>query len=66
MGANSVLRDVFEIASLIISLAVIGLLITRSRDTVAVVSGVSDAFSGLLQTATFQGGSGFGGFNGRF
>lgn len=42
----------FEIASLIISLALISMLVSRSSQTVEVASGVSSAFGDLLSAAT--------------
>lgn len=55
------LRDLAEIASALIGVAFVGMLIINYKGTVAVASGVSDAFSGALATATFQRSS-FGNF----
>lgn len=52
-------RDVIEIASLIIGLALVGLIITRSGNTAQVIGAASRGFGDLLSVATFQGGGGF-------
>lgn len=56
MGAVS--RDIMEIASLIVGLAVLGLLITRSGNTAQVIGAASQGFGGLISVATFQNGYG--------
>jgi hypothetical protein len=48
-------RDLTEIAAAIIGLATIGLLVSNASGTSNVVSAVSNGFSGVLATATFQG-----------
>lgn len=47
-------RDLFELASLFIGVAVIALLVGHSKQTVEVASGVSSAFGGLLRLITLQ------------
>lgn len=47
-------RDITEIASLFIGVAVIGLLLTNSGGFSKDVGAVSAGFSGILSTATFQ------------
>ena len=47
-------RDIFEIASALIGVAIIALLIGHSKQTVEVASGVSSAFGGLLKIVTLQ------------
>lgn len=49
-------RDIFEIASMFLGIAVLTLLINRSSDTVAVAQGVGGVFNGLLKTVTLQNG----------
>lgn len=49
-----VLRDGTEIAGLFIGLAALGLVITQSQGSATVATAVSQGFSGVLSTATFQ------------
>jgi len=51
-------KDVFEIAAMFLGIAVLTLLIGRSKDTVAVAKGVGGVFDGLLRTVTLQNGYG--------
>lgn len=52
---NGLGRDLTEIAGALIGVAIIGLLVTNASGTAKVVESVSSGFSGVLNTATFQG-----------
>ena len=47
-------RDLTEIASLLIGVALVGLLVTNASGTSTVVTSVAKGFSDALATATFQ------------
>lgn len=47
-------RDLAEIAALLIGVAFVGMLITNAQGTAAVTNAISQGFSGVLATATFQ------------
>jgi hypothetical protein len=49
-------KDMVEIASLLIGVALVGLLVVHAQGTATVATGISKAFSGALATATFQNG----------
>lgn len=53
------MKDVFKLAGLLLGVAAFGMMINRSSDTVSLFKGASDAYSGLLRTATFQNNNGF-------
>lgn len=57
------MREVVEVAAMIIGLATLGLIITRSGNTAQVLNAAGSSFNNLLATATFQNslGVGFGG-----
>lgn len=55
---NGAVRDILEIASLIIGVSLVGLLVTNSSGTAKVIDALSGGFSSVLKTATFQGGFG--------
>lgn len=57
-------KEIFEIAALLIGVAMMALLIGHPAATVQVAGGVANAFNGLLQTVELAGGSGFAGFSG--
>lgn len=61
MATVGVIESGFEIATLIISLALISMLVARSKQTVEVAQGVSSAFGSLLDAATLNAGQGVGG-----
>lgn len=58
MATVGVIEGGFEIATLLISLALISMLIVRSRETVEVAQGVGTAFGNLLDAATLNTGAG--------
>lgn len=47
-------RPILEIASLIVSLALVGLILSRSSETATVVTSSADAFAGLINAATMH------------
>lgn len=49
-----------EIATLLIGLALVSMLVTRSRDTATVIQAGSTGFGHLLSVATMQNASSFG------
>lgn len=53
-------RDIVEIASLLIGVALVALIVSNSRGTAEVIGAATDGFSGLLRTVTLQ--SNFGRF----
>lgn len=53
-------EGVLEIGFGLMSIALIGLLLSRSSDTARVVSSVASNFGDLLQIVTLQGSSGIG------
>lgn len=55
-----VIEGGFEIATLLISLALISMLVVRSKQTVEVAQGVGSAFGNLLDAATLNTGAGIG------
>jgi len=56
-------RGMLEIAFGLMSIALIGLLISRPQATAQVVSAVSQNFNSLLRTVMLQGSTGVGGAN---
>jgi hypothetical protein len=48
------MRELLEVVSMIVGLATLGLIITRSTNTAQVINAGGNAFSQLLATATFQ------------
>lgn len=58
---NNIVRDVFELASLIVGLSLVGLLITNSGGTSKVITAAASGFNAVLRTATFQGNNGLTG-----
>ena len=57
------MREVVEIAGMLIGVATIALLINRSSDTARVITSAGGTFNGLLRTVTLQNGyqNAFGG-----
>ena len=53
-------RGMLEIAFGLMSIALIALLLSRSKDTSTVVSSVAGNFNTLLRTVTLQGNAGIG------
>lgn len=53
---TEIMRNGAEIAGAIIGLTALGLLISNSQGTSNIIGAASSGFSGLLATATFQGG----------
>ncbi len=51
-------KNLTEIAMAFIGVAVITLLVGRSKDTVRIIRAGTSGFQGLLQTVTLQGGYG--------
>lgn len=51
-------KDLVEIASLFVSVALVALLISRSSDTATVIQAGGNTFNGLLRTVTLQNGYG--------
>lgn len=58
MATLGVTEGVFEILGLLISLALISMLVTRSRQTVEVLQGGASSFSTLLDAAVLNTGQG--------
>ena len=54
------MQSLLELAGMIIGLATLGLIITRSRNTAQVIQAGGNTFNQLLQTATFQNSMGVG------
>lgn len=56
-------RDLTEIASALIGVALIALLVGHSKDTVSIINAGTSGFGGLLRTVTLQNnyGNPFGG-----
>lgn len=50
------MRDITEIATLLIGVATIALLINRSNDTARVIKAGTEGFGGLLRIVTLQNG----------
>lgn len=50
------MRDLTEIAGLLIGVATIALLLNRSSDTVKVIGATTSGFGGLLRIVTLQNG----------
>lgn len=66
MATLGVVEGGFEIATLLISLALISMLVVRSKQTAEVAQGVSSAFGNLLDAATLNAGQSVGGGYRRF
>lgn len=49
-------RDLTEIASALIGVALVALIISRSSDTVKIIEAGTTGFGGLLRTVTLQNG----------
>lgn len=63
---NDVTGGVFEILALLISLALISMLVSRSKQTVEVLQGGSQAFGSLLDAATLNTGAGVSSYSRRY
>lgn len=62
---NDVIGNTFEILALLISLALISMLVARSKQTVEVLQGGAQSFSTLLDAATLHTGAGVGSYGRR-
>lgn len=61
MATLGVVEGGFEIATLLISLALLSMLVARSKQTVEVAQGLSSSFASLLDAATLNTGQSVGG-----
>lgn len=53
-------RDITEIASLLVGVALVALLVSQAQGTARVIDSATTGFANLLRTVTLQGG--FGGY----